>query len=60
MTRHNPVRMHLAGTLFAALLCVGQAGWAATQERPDADMRAAPRDGVDSTVLLLCVWGDYI
>ena len=49
MTRHNPVSMHLAGTLFAALLCVGQAGWAATQERPDADMRAALLEAVNSS-----------
>ena len=39
----------LTGTLLAGLLAVCQNGWAATQERPDEDMRAALLKAIHSS-----------
>ena len=39
----------LTGTLLAGLLAACQNGWAATQERPDEDMRAALHKAINSS-----------
>ena len=39
----------LTGVLLAGMLCVAHNGWAATQERPDEDMRKALLQAVNSS-----------
>jgi soluble lytic murein transglycosylase-like protein len=49
MKPYTPVSRLLTGTLVAGMLGIAQAGWAATQERPDEDMRAALLKAVNSS-----------
>ncbi len=49
MKRYTPATARLAGALLAGLLCVSQYSWAATQERPDEDMRTALLKAVNSS-----------
>jgi soluble lytic murein transglycosylase-like protein len=49
MNRTGFATARLTGTLLAGALCVSQCGWAATQERPDEDMREALLKAVNSS-----------
>ena len=49
MNRRTFATARLTGTLLAGVLSVSQYGWAATQERPDEDMREALLKAVSSS-----------
>ena len=49
MDRSKISTAKLTGILLAGALCVAQYGWAATQERPDEDMRKALLQAVNSS-----------
>jgi soluble lytic murein transglycosylase-like protein len=49
MNRRIVTTARLAGILLAGVLCVSPYGWAATQERPDEDMREALLKAVNSS-----------
>ena len=49
MKPYTPVSRLLSGTLVAGMLGIAQACWAATQERPDEDMREALLKAVNSS-----------